>query len=262
MQRALAHLGVEQQAMVQLVSRSGPTTEPTRANILASMAAVRDRTRPGDRVFFYFSGHGAQQPQPARHGTRPTEADGLDEVLLTADVERWSGPTTLDSPAIPNAILDDEVGEWIDSVVDRGGRVWAFFDTCHAAGMARGEGGRWRSVSAAELGLVFKGRKAETPKARPARAHEAPSLAPMASGRQDGRTLAFAARSHELTSEEWLPRHAPLGQSRMHGVFTFHLAGLLLSGEALEADILRTSLLKRYLNEQRTAPVPAISGRP
>ena len=134
MSDTLQGLGFEPQRIQKLVSRLGANREPTRANIVLAMARLRLEVQPGDRVVLYFAGHGSQQPQPADHGKRPTEADGLDEVFLPADVDRWQGAG---SPvAIPNALLDDEIGEWIDGVVDRGATVWAIFDTCHAGGMA------------------------------------------------------------------------------------------------------------------------------
>ena len=60
-----------------LASRAGGADEPTRFNILAAMQAVRSAALPGDRIVLYLAGHGAQQPQPASHGRRPVEADGM-----------------------------------------------------------------------------------------------------------------------------------------------------------------------------------------
>ena len=248
MSDTLQAVGFEPSRMQRLVSRMGGNREPTRANILAGMARLHAEVQPGDHVVLYFAGHGSQQPQPADHGKRPTEADGLDEVFLPADVDRWQGAG---SPvAIPNALLDDEVGEWIDSVVDRGATVWAIFDTCHAGGMARGRGARVRAVPPAELGLPM-------PK-RPQVA--AAPRAAYAFGREDGRVLAFAARAHEAAGEEWLPQSVALGASQMHGVFTFHLAQSLKFLPTASPAALARAVRTAYVRERRVGPTPEFNG--
>lgn len=216
---------------------------PRRADILGGMASLLADTRPGDRVVFHFSGHGSQQPQPP--GARYPEADGLDEVLLPSDVGPWAGPGHV--AAISNAILDDEIGDWIDALVDRGALVWAFFDTCHAAGMARGESEPvTRAVAPAELGLVLEA------KPRQERVQAVPRL--------DGRVLIFAGRSHERVSEEWLPRGGGFARTQRHGVFTWHLAALLKEKGLADARLLMEALRSRYAEEGRTQPVPVLAG--
>lgn len=217
---------------------------PTRAQIVAAMAAVLRGVQPGDRVVFHFSGHGSQQPQPA--GARQAEPDGLDEVLLPADVRGWAGPGEV--AAIPNALRDDEIGDWLDALVDRGAQVWAFFDTCHAAGMARGDATRGlRAVAPAELGLALE--------ARPR-----PGAPRFGSPRLDGRALFFAGRSHEGVAEEWLPRGAGLARSRRHGVFSWHVAALLREQGLGEPASLLAALQQRYASERRQQPVPVLAG--
>ena len=158
MREVLLIRGFHDDRIRSLVSRAGAANEPTRANIVGALAELERQVAAGDRVLLYFSGHGSQQPQPANHGQRPAEADGLDEVFLPADVRRWDGAGS--AAAIPNALLDDEVGEWIDRVVDRGASVFAIFDTCHAAGMARAKpNGRWRAVRFGHVGGPAKTRR-------------------------------------------------------------------------------------------------------
>ncbi len=227
-----------------LVSRSGPGGEPTRANILQAMQRLVQDTQRGDRVVLYLAGHGSQQPQPKQPGRRPVEPDGLDEVFLPSDVQRWDGVGT--QGTIANALLDDEIGEWIDTLVDRGALVWAVFDTCHAAGMARGPSrARWRAVSSVELGLNVPPSSART-------------TAPPS--RVDGRVLLHAARTHELTSEEWLPRGAPMASTRMHGVFTYHLATLWRGPVALGAAQIEQAIMVVYRSEGRASPRPTVLG--
>jgi hypothetical protein len=237
----------------QLVSRMGGTQEPTRQNILNAIQALHAAVQPGDTVVLYLAGHGSQQPQPAEHGTRPTEPDGFDEVFLPADVQRWDGGSA--EAAIPNALLDDEVAEWIDGMVDRGATVWAIFDTCHAAGMARGRASGVRAVSPAELGMP-------TPRGLPAPAR-APASArnnDRSSSRVDGRALALAARKHESTAEEWMPVGAPLGRNRLHGVFTYHLMQTLKSEPQSTLQDIERAMRLAYSREKRTQPTPQFKG--
>lgn len=251
MHEVLIARGFKPGDMQRLVSRAGGAQEPTRQNILAAMHALQQSAQPGDRVLLYLAGHGSQQPQPANHGNRPTEPDGLDEVFLPADTQRWSGDSA--EVEIPNAVLDDEIGEWMDAVVDRGATVWAIFDTCHAAGMARGRDARARAVAPTELGLP-------EPRGRGAVQRSLPSARGM--GRTDGRALAFAASTHESTGEEWMPRGAPLGAGRLHGVFTFHLAAALKrAGQPTLLDLQRI-IRDGYAREHRAEPTPQFSGAP
>ncbi|WP_315652531.1 caspase family protein [Roseateles aquae] len=217
---------------------------PSRAQILAAMQAMLAHTTPGDRLLFYFAGHGSQQPQPA--GRLPVEPDGLDEVLLPADVAAWDGHGS--QASIAHAIVDDEIGAWIDALVDRGAVVWALFDTCHAAGMTRSTStGYERAIHPHELGLKLSGASAKT--------------APRQSrGRQDGRVLLFAGRSHERVREEWMPRGANLAQARMHGVFTWHVASLLPELGMKDPEALLAAVRQRYEQEQRSQPLPMLSG--
>ncbi|WP_077961397.1 caspase family protein [Ensifer adhaerens] len=97
--------------------------QATRAEILASMNTwLVDGTKPGDRVYLYFSGHGLQVKD-----TDGDEADGLDEALAPFDIAEggtdWQG-----------AILDDEV----DGMLGRlnGRAVTMVVDACYSSAVS------------------------------------------------------------------------------------------------------------------------------
>lgn len=242
MRDALRGRGVAEDHIVVLSdARPISAGRPTWAAITEAMAMLKRRVKAGDHVVLHLAGHGAQVPQ--RPGA--DEPDGLDEVFLTADVRPWDAS----AGRLPRALYDDEIGDFIDALVDRGATVLAVFDTCHAAGLSRdqGRGTRARAVPAAELGVP-------SPAALPATSSGAGSAR-----RTDARVLALAARAHESTGEEWLPRGAGLARARMHGVFSHAVAQALKEGADSPPALLR-ALRERYAQERREAPVPQVMG--
>ena len=75
---------------------------PTRAAVLAAFADLARSSSAGDLAIITLSGHGTRQPD-----TNGDEADGLDELFLPADTARAQPGAN----AIPNAILDDDIGD-------------------------------------------------------------------------------------------------------------------------------------------------------
>lgn len=245
MRDVLRKRGVPSDHVQLLADRVPGAARPTREAIGQAMADLLARVRPGDHVVFHLAGHGAQVPQ--RPGPDAPEADGLDEVFLTADVQRWDPVNR----RLPGALYDDDIGDWMDALVDRGATVLAVFDACHAAGLARDRGGPWRqrAVPAAELGVPTG----------PVSGASSSGAAAAAVRRDDGRVLALAARGHEVTSEEWLPRGASLARARLHGVFSHAMAQVLREGVA-SPDELRQAVRQRYAQDGRSTPVPVVQG--
>ena len=110
--------------------------DATRANILREFEEwLIDGTRPGDEVFFYFSGHGFQQPD-----TNGDESDRLDETLVPVDVVVRNGETVV------GMIADDEIAALLDRLSGR--RVTVVVDACHSGTSDRISvvGEEWRYV--------------------------------------------------------------------------------------------------------------------
>lgn len=81
-------------------------------------------THAGDRVLFYYSGHGYFQPD-----TSGDEQDRVDETLVSYDT------VVKQDKSIANMITDDEIGGFLQKLDDR--RVVVMIDSCHSGTMSR-----------------------------------------------------------------------------------------------------------------------------
>lgn len=98
--------------------------DASRAAILASIEEwLVQGTQPGDRVYFYFSGHGLQVKDQSGD-----EEDGLDEALSTYDIAAGDGDWS-------NVILDDEIDAMLEKLKDRA--VSIVIDACHSGTISR-----------------------------------------------------------------------------------------------------------------------------
>ncbi len=129
-----------------LTEAPGADGRPTRAAILDAFAATAATSAPGDLVYLHLSGHGTRQAD--RNGD---ETDGLDEVFLPADTAR-AAPG---SGAIPNALVDDEIGEAVRAIRATGADVFFVLDSCHSGSGLRAASPRTadRYVDPAVLGI-------------------------------------------------------------------------------------------------------------
>lgn len=85
-------------------------------------------TKAGDRVLFYFSGHGTQIKD-----TGEDEDDHLDEALAPVDVR-------LEGHEFVNLVTDDDLQHLFDQITDRD--VMVISDSCHSGTVTRGLGRR------------------------------------------------------------------------------------------------------------------------
>ncbi|KAG4083746.1 hypothetical protein H8356DRAFT_1747752 [Neocallimastix lanati (nom. inval.)] len=92
-----------------------PLKIPTRKNMLNAMRWLVQGCKPGDSLFFHFSGHGSQKKDEDGD-----EVDGYDETILPVDYKK-SGQ-----------IVDDEMNAIMVRPLPEGVRLTAIFDSCHS----------------------------------------------------------------------------------------------------------------------------------
>lgn len=80
------------------------------------------KTKPGDTVFIFYSGHGGRCAD-----TNGDEEDGFDEYLVPQDGKLGADETM---------ILDDVFGRWMQQLEGR--KVCIILDNCHSGGAAKG----------------------------------------------------------------------------------------------------------------------------
>ncbi|MBA3979616.1 MAG: hypothetical protein C0462_03350 [Alcanivorax sp.] len=186
---------------------------PTLGAITDAVKKLIDTVDAGDLVFMHFSGHGTQSPTDDLE----REPDGLDELFLPRDVSNWN----FEQKAVPNALYDYQVGEWLDQIRAKGAHVWIVFDSCHAGTMTRSvsdQSVRMRQLTPEALGIpVTRTRSVQ-------RADATPSF--MRPGEAPGDLIAFfASQSHETTPEMRMPLGDPNGQ--FNGLFSHTLVRML-----------------------------------
>ena len=102
--------------------------DATSSRVLAEMDGwLRQGVKPTDRVVFYFSGHGSQVPD-----FNGDEDDGVDEVLVTHDMQRGrkNGKATL-----LGVVVDDDIDTEIAKNPSR--NVLLVVDACHSGTVSR-----------------------------------------------------------------------------------------------------------------------------
>lgn len=98
--------------------------DATKSSVIAAIRDwLLDGTQSGDRVFFYFSGHGVQLTD-----LNDDEEDGRDEALAMYDVRPGVG-------GYENVLLDDEIEQLFAEVSDR--FVTMIVDACHSGTATR-----------------------------------------------------------------------------------------------------------------------------
>lgn len=232
-------------------------SRPTRANIEREMLRLGDEAREGDIVVVLLAGHGSQQPDVPIDGDGDSEADGLDEIFLPADIRGWDGS----KGTVQNAICDDELGRWIGLVRAKGAFVWAVVDACHSGTMLRGASvDRVREVLPGALGIP--GDQLVAAREASARTQEAARQeGGMVDGliRDGGVVALYASQSTEPTVETRLPPEAD--QPETYGLLTFTINQVLRrSTRPLSYRDLVHAVHEQYGAWGRAYPTPLLEG--
>jgi hypothetical protein len=231
-------------------------TAPTRAAILGELKDLATRSGAGDQVLVYFSGHGAQAPD-----MEGEEADGLDELLLPADIGPWSSETDL----VENAITDDEFGAAIEAIRQRGAYVWVIVDSCHAGTALRGgpvvlpPGFESKGISPAALGVpAAKLQQAQAAGRSRGGAFEAGG-ADVRADRGGGVVAFYAATAEEaaIGGPQPLPDG---GKSPSTSLLTWAITDAMVAGNVSTYRDLALRVRGYYDALGRAAPEPAIEG--
>jgi hypothetical protein len=85
--------------------------KPTRANILNGFSTLLENAQTGDKLFFFYSGHGTQK----NNNNNPNPADKIDECIYPLD---------------GGIITDIELKRIIDAKLKAGVTLTAVFDSC------------------------------------------------------------------------------------------------------------------------------------
>lgn len=237
---------------------------------IATLAAIRTALKglaataePDDFIYLHFSGHGTQAP--ARDPS--TEADGLDELFLPADIGAWDNSIG----TVKNALVDDELGELIGAIRAKGAHVWAVFDSCHSGTVTRAaqlndplDREVSRKLSPATLGISDAEMDAAMPKTRglptPETSSSVESFADAESTADGaGSFVAFyAAQTNQTTPEMRLPEGIIPRQS--HGLFTFTLLEATAQNPSMSYRQLAQEILRNYSVQNRVQPTPLFEG--
>lgn len=250
------------EGIVTLAESEGPARRPTRANIARAFRTLVDQAREDDQVVIFLSGHGDRQPESDPPHPQFPEPDGIDEIFLPADVRIGEG-----SPMrAPNAIVDDEIGDWLRAITAKKAYVWIIFDCCHSGTMTRG------SEVVRELppntlvpqGELDKARQRAARRQEKTRGGPSAKPVPFVPGElSDYLVAVYACRPHETTPESPQPPQSP--DAQYHGLLTYTLVELLTKSASSKSPLTYRELVQRlqvrYAGRPQGSPTPQVEGR-
>ncbi|MGB3500468.1 MAG: caspase family protein [Mesorhizobium sp.] len=235
---------------------------PTRAAILAAFDDLAARADEGDFVFIQLSGHGSQQPA----ADIKTEIDGKDEIFLPMDIGKIDVATKM----VPNAIVDDEIGDKLDAIRAKGAFVWIVIDACHSGTATRAFGSnareRERKISPASLGITpdmfpkVQATRSLDPDQDPERENALgmTDAAGNPGDRKGGMVAFFAAQTVETAPELPLPDTDP--NAKVYGLLTYTMLERLAANPAVTYRQLSQAILQHYSALNRIKPTPLFEG--
>lgn len=116
MRRFLVSNGYPEENIVMLTDDQRDYVRiPTRENMIRAMQWLVKDARPGDSLFFHYSGHGGQEDD-----LDGDEADGMDDCIYPVDFKQTG------------SIIDDVMHDIMVKPLPAGCRLTALFDSCHS----------------------------------------------------------------------------------------------------------------------------------
>lgn len=240
---------------------------PTHEGILAALASIASKAQRNDFIYLHMSGHGANQPQV----TEGDESDGLDEIFLPSDTGKWEDR----AKGVPNALMDNQIGQALDAIRNKGAFIWIIFDCCHSGTATRaapmdGDLEQERKVEFEDIGIPADAMAAAAAGAAASRGvgdAEAPRAAAFsvadsptsAEGITKGDIVAFyAAQTIETTPEMPLPKGDP--DAERFGLFTYTIFSKLAENPNVTYRQLGHAVLQQYAADARVRPTPLFEG--
>lgn len=237
---------------------------PTHDNIVAAFEQLIEAVGPGSQVVILMSGHGFRVPLPESQvdllDPSNPEPDGFDEAFAPADYQ-----------AGKNMILDNQIGQWLDRLKEKGAHVWIVFDCCFSGTMSRGDDTEIaRELAATEAGISLDAIRKADERARAAQMANRGSSSPASEGfdlsrkqGQQGSVVAFyAAQEFETAPEVSRPHGVPAGDPRFkRGLLSYTLEQELRqrTKKVTYRDLGR-ALVSRYRADGRRRPTPSWDG--
>lgn len=233
--------------LVELSDRPEAGGRATRGAIGVALQEAAAKAQAGDWVVLYAAGHGTQAPAIREAGN--VEADGLDEVFLPGDIEKWDAQVGV----LRGGLYDNTLRQWAGELARKQVSLWLIFDSCHAGDMAKayqpGSERRLRSVPPAELGIPPARQKAAVRPLWPDRVSKGGGA----------RLVAFyATQANESTYEE--PVRLADGRVRSHGIFSYTLARALDGVPPPDIEAVAQRIRASYRDDGRLFPHPAFEG--
>jgi hypothetical protein len=247
---------------------------PTARNIAAAFEGLIKKAGEGTQVVILLGGHGVEVPIPESRkeplDPRNPKLDGTDKIFLAADVKDWDNVN-----ALQGAILDHQIGRWLDRLAAKGAAVWIMLDCCHSGTMARDPAPddlvRYREVRPEALKISEKAYEEAARRARRMANKagvQARGLGPDAgkmlhlNPRKKGSVVAFyACQPFEKAIEMPLPYTSDKGKGPRHGLMSYCLAAALKSQKRrLTYHELGQLLVAAYPTHYSGAPTPFCEG--
>lgn len=224
---------------------------PTKENIQRAFDDLTAKVQPGDYVVILFCGHGTQQLNG--NPDNDDEPDGLDEVFLARDV--YFPEPALDH--IPNAVTDDEIGQWLDRLGEKNTSVFVLFDCCHSGTALRGSSDdeKMREVDASTL-VNEASLAAAAMLQTKSRGQDKPN-----DGFETGANVVaiYAAQPHETTPEKKF--RGDTGEPVWHGLLSYNVCKVLTESSDLTYRELGNRVQGAYMEMPRFSPTPFVDGK-